>query len=93
VLGEDGNLIPPAPNPETQVNAAYKLHTIYNGMPVAKQEDVTPPLSPEQQAERARVQAEMLRLLQAAARPEPLVIEGRATEEQAIRVPQEPRRR
>jgi hypothetical protein len=67
-----------------RINAAYKLHTIYNGMPVAKQENVPPPLTPEQQAERQRVQAEMLRLLQAAAKPEPLTIEARPAEEQAV---------
>ena len=58
-----------------------------NLAPLQRTADETPPLSPEQQAERQRVQAEMLRLLQAAAKPEPLTIEARPAEEQAVRVP------
>jgi hypothetical protein len=67
--------------------AATSVFEDVEGKPLQRTADETPPLSPEQQAERQRVQAEMLRLLQAAAKPEPLTIEGQATEEQAVRVP------
>jgi hypothetical protein len=73
----DGADLAPAKWEADQINAAYKLHTIYNGLPVAPTRDETPPDSAAE-ASRARIQADLYRMLADFARPEPLRIEATA---------------